>query len=361
MLVALVTDTHSGWKNDSPLFLDYFKRFYDNVFFPTLRDRGISKIVHLGDVFERRKYINFHVLNRTRVDFLEKLNAYDTHILAGNHDTYFRETNEINALRELIDGRYDNIKIYEEPTEIDIDGLPVCFIPWLNQSNMEKGLELIANSSAKVLMGHLEIIGFKMDQMAQVSSHGLDKSVFERYEKVFSGHFHHGSEDGPIHYLGAPYEYTFADLNDPKGFHIFDTDTLEIEFIQNPERMFHRLIYDDRDPANHETLRTADHAEYENKYVNVVVMHKVDPVLYNQWYDALAQVPPAQLTVDEKLSLDVADEAEEQFVEFDGEGKAVMSDTLSVLHTYVDSIGMEIDKMRMKGILEGLYREAVIA
>lgn len=359
MKIALVTDTHFGWKNDNLIFQDYFKRFYDDVFFPELRSRGISTIVHLGDLFERRKYINFHILQRTRTDFLEKLSGFTTHIMVGNHDTYFRESNSVNALRELVEGKYPNMHIYEEAQEITIDGLRILLVPWLNPSNMGSGLEMIAKSKAPVLMGHLEIAGFHMDQM-QIAEHGLDRNIFAKYKKVFSGHFHHASEEGVIRYLGAPYEYTFADLNDPKGFYIFDTKTLELEFIQNPNPMFYRLTYDDRDEGASERLLGMNFEQFENKMVQVIVPFKNSPVLYEQWLDKMNHANPAELNIREQLSLDVSDEAEEQFLDFETakDGQVVVSDTITVLETYVESMGMEIDKTRMKGIMRMLYTEA---
>jgi DNA repair exonuclease SbcCD nuclease subunit len=361
MRVALVSDTHFGHKNDNLLFQDYFKRFYDNVFFPELRKRRISTIIHLGDLFERRKYINFHILYRTRTEFLEKLDGYTTHIMVGNHDTYFRDANEVNSIQELINRRYDNIKIYEEPEEIDIDGCKILIMPWLNPSNMQNGLDTIQNSTAQVLMGHLEIAGFHMDQ-TQVSEHGLDRNIFSKFQKVFSGHFHHASEEGPIRYLGSPYEYTFADLNDPKGFYIFDTDTLELEFIKNPESMFFRLIYDDREEDAAEKLMGIDFQQYENKMVRVIVPYKNDPVLYEQWMDKLNAVNPAELSTKEQLSLEVGDQVEEElFEEFKIEGgQVVHGGTAEILDKYVDAMEMEVDKMRLKTVLRELLVEATV-
>lgn len=357
MKVCLISDTHFGWKNDSLAFQDYFKRFYDEIFFPELESRGITTIIHLGDLFERRKYINFHILNRTRTDFLERLAPYQTHIMVGNHDTYFRDSNSVNAVKELVEDKYDNITVYEEPQEITIDGLNILIMPWLNPTNMEAGLKMISESTAEVLMGHLEIAGMKMDQM-QVSEHGLDKSIFSKYQKVFSGHFHHASEDGPIRYLGAPYEYTFADLNDPKGFYIFDTEDMDLEFIQNPFQMFHRVVYDDSQDTDQYLNYPA--AKHEGKIVRAVIVNKVNPVVYDQWIDRMNQVGPLELLIKEQLTLDIAESADEQFAEFETakDGKVVVSDTLSILNTYIDSMGMEIDKDKMKSILRELYIEA---
>ena len=366
MKIALLTDTHFGHKNDNLQFHNAFVKFYDEVFFPTLREKNISTIVHLGDLFDRRKYINFHILYRTRKDFMEQLvnGGYEVHFIVGNHDTYFRDTNEVNSIRELVYDRFPGpgaaslgrFHIYEEPQEVTFDKLRVLIIPWLNPTNMGPGLEMVANSKAQVLMGHLEIAGFHMDQH-QICEHGLDKTGFDKFKKVFSGHFHHASEEGKVRYLGSPYEMTFADLNDPKGFYIFDTDTLELEFVLNPNKMFYRVIYDDRE--NKERLLEMDFSEYEGKYVRLIVPHKTDPVLYEQWVDRLLHANPEDLQINEQLSLEVDEEADEQFLEFDENNKIVVaSDTLTVLNNYVNAMGLDIDKSRLFSILRELYIEA---
>lgn len=366
MKLALISDTHFGFKNDNLQFHNAFVKFYNEIFFPTLREKNISTIVHLGDLFDRRKYINFHILYRTRKDFMEQLvnGGYEVHFIVGNHDTYFRDTNEVNSIRELVYDRFPGpgaaslgrFHIYEEPQEVTFDRLRVLIVPWLNTTNMGPGLEMIANSKAPVLMGHLEIAGFHMDQ-TQVCEHGIDKTIFDKFKKVFSGHFHHASEEGKVRYLGAPYEMTFADLNDPKGFYIFDTDTLELEFVLNPLKMFYRVVYDDREEKG--KLMEMNFSEYENKHVRLVVAHKTDPVLHEQWMDKLYHADPADLQIHETMSLDVAEEADEQFLEFDENNKiVVMSDTLTVLNNYVDAMGLDIDKSRLFSILRELYIEA---
>jgi len=89
MKVAIITDQHFGARNDSPNFLDFYQKFYDNVFFPKLEEIGIKELLILGDTFDRRKYVNFYSLQRTKQMFFDKLKEKNIKIymLAGNHDT----------------------------------------------------------------------------------------------------------------------------------------------------------------------------------------------------------------------------------------------------------------------------------
>jgi len=353
--VALITDLHCGWKNDSRVFLDYFLKFFDTVFFPELEKRDIKDIIMLGDFWDRRKYVNFHTLYTVRERLLEKLIKYNNHFIIGNHDTSFRDTNAVNSIRELC-SHYPNLNIYEEPEEVTIGGRRMLFVPWLNPLNMGPGLEMVKNSKAQVLMGHLEIAGFHYDR-ATLCQHGLDKSIFNKFKHVFSGHFHTQSKDGNIHYLGSPYEMTFADVGDDRGFHIFDTNTLDLEFIQNPYRMFHRITYDDRDTSKHTSLLTEDFSGYEGTQVKVLVHHKTDPYLYERWLTRLEEANPDSLQPIETFSLEIDESVDEQFGNFE-QGEVLLTDTLQVLFSYVDGIQIELDKDRMKNLVQELYMMA---
>ena len=41
MKIAILNDTHAGARNSSEIFLDYFGRFYSEVFFPYCEKHGI--------------------------------------------------------------------------------------------------------------------------------------------------------------------------------------------------------------------------------------------------------------------------------------------------------------------------------
>ena len=66
MKIALLNDTHFGARNDSPAFLDYFMRFYNEIFFPYCKENNITTLIHLGDVVDRRKFINFKTAHTFR-------------------------------------------------------------------------------------------------------------------------------------------------------------------------------------------------------------------------------------------------------------------------------------------------------
>ena len=241
MKVAIITDQHFGARNDSAQCLDYYQKFYETIFFPKLEEQGIKHIIILGDTFDRRKFINFNTLARAKKMFFDV--AYDNDIMitmiAGNHDTYYKNTNDINS-PELTLAEYINIIIITRPETVEVHGTPVCFLPWICADNYADSMNEIKTTKAEICMGHLEIAGFAMYR--GVESHdGLSKDAFNKFDMVFSGHYHHRSNDGHVFYLGNPYELTWQDYNDPRGFHIFDLKTRQLEFIQNSYSLFERF------------------------------------------------------------------------------------------------------------------------
>ena len=346
MKVAIITDQHFGARNDSIAFLDFFEKFYDNTFFPTLDANSISTVLVLGDTFDRRKYVNFYALDRAKKMFFDKLEerGIRVHMLAGNHDTYYKNTNEVNS-PDLLLVEYGNIDVISKPETIVVDGTSICMMPWICPENYQESLDHIKNTKAEICMGHFEIAGFAMYRGME-SHDGLAKETFEKFDLVFSGHYHHRSSDKHIHYLGNPYELTWQDYNDPRGFHLFDLDTRELEFICNPYRMFERIEYNDKD----QDPIDLDVIQLEQKYVKLVVVNKTDFYKFDKFIQKLYNKGCYEIKIIEDMS------------EFqDGEiGEEInLEDTLSVLANYIDSVETDVDKEQIKTFMRTLYTEAV--
>jgi len=344
--VAIITDQHFGARNDSSHFLEYYEIFYRDTFFPILDENGIDTVLILGDTFDRRKYINFFTLKRAREMFFDKLYAkgIQVHMLAGNHDTYYKNTNEVNS-PDLLLVEYGNIDVISKPETIVIDGTSICMMPWICPENYQESLDHITNTKAEVCMGHFEIAGFAMHRGME-SHDGLAKETFQKFDLVFSGHYHHRSSDKHIHYLGNPYELTWQDYNDPRGFHLFDLDTRELEFICNPYRMFERIEYNDKEQEPIDL----DRIDLNQKFVKLVVVNKNDFYKFDKFIQKLYNKGCHEIKIIEDMS------------EFqDGEiGEEInLEDTLSVLSHYVDSIETDVDKEQIKTYMRTLYTEAV--
>ena len=340
MKVAIITDTHYGARKGSKYLHDYFEKFYKDIFFPTLEENNITTVIHMGDAFDSRKSIDYQSLEWAKRVVFDPLKSYDVHMIVGNHDCYYKNTNEVNS-PELLLQTYSNIKTYSEIEEVYIDNLKVLFIPWINAENFENSVKSIKVSTSVCAMGHLELNGFRAHR-GHVMEEGMACDVFEKFDKVFSGHYHTRSDNGRIFYLGNPYEMFWNDVNDPRGFTIFDTETLEHTHINNPYRMFYNIYYEDT------PNQLFNFQEYEGKIVKVIVRKKTNPKDFEKFIDKLYSVGVQDMKIIENFQI-----TESEDFEVDEE-----ENTISILNRYIEESDLELDKGIIKKIIQDLYRQS---
>lgn len=355
MKVAIITDQHFGARNDSIHFLDYYEKFYSQTFFPTLEKEKIDTVLILGDTFDRRKYVNFYSLKRTKDMFFNKLAERNitVYMLAGNHDTYFKNTNETNSV-DLLLQEYENITVIDSPQTIHLEcsnsKYDVCMMPWICADNYEQSMAELKNTSASICMGHFEIAGFAMHR-GMPSQEGLDRATFRKFSHTFSGHYHHKSTADDIWYLGNPYQLTWQDYGDDRGFHIFDLASGNLEFIVNPNQMFHRIVYDDKNNTITE-INSMPLGSYNNTYVKVVVVNKTNPFLFDKFMNNLYNVNPIDVTINEDFT-DLTEGLDDDMVD-------QAEDTLTILNKFIDTVKEDsIDNNKLKTLVRELYVEAL--
>lgn len=271
----------------------------------------------------------------------------EVHIIAGNHDTYFKNTNEINALRELVYGKYP-FHIYDRYAEVvKFENLPILLTPWICDDNRKQIFENIQRGGTSVCAGHLEIQGFEMYR-GSIVSHGDDRSVFGRFDMVLSGHYHHRSSDGSIFYLGSHGEFTWSDYDDPRGFHILDTETMELTFIENPFKVFNKIWYNDSETLR---LEDTDFSIYKDQFIKVVINNRNDPYMFDKFIDSLEKANPLDVQViEDQLNLNIEDESIIDEAE----------STLTIFKKYIDNIeNINVDKIKLNDKINELYHEAL--
>jgi len=340
MKVAIITDTHYGARKGSKFLHDYFEKFYKDIFFPALEENNITTVIHMGDAFDSRKSIDYQSLEWAKRVVFDPLKSYDVHMIVGNHDCYYKNTNEVNS-PELLLQTYSNIKTYSEISEVAIDNLQVLFIPWINAENFESSIKSIKDSTSKVAMGHLELNGFRAHR-GHTMEDGMASELFEKFERTFSGHYHTRSDNGRIFYLGNPYEMFWNDVNDPRGFTIFDTETLEHTHIENPYKLFHNIYYEDT------PLQLFKFKEYEGKIVKVIVRKKTEPKQFEKFIDKLYSVGVQDMKIIENFQIHECEDFEVDEEE----------NTISILNRYIEESDLELDKGVIKKILQDLYRQS---
>ena len=342
MKIALITDQHLDGRKGSLAFWNYFQKFYDEIFFPTLEKEGVRTIIDLGDTFDNRKSMDFNTFNRVNENYFKRLKDYEVHMILGNHCTYYKNTNRINS-PELLLEQYRNIRIYSEPKEILLGGKVFLMMPWINQENKAECLRLIANSEADIMCGHLECDGFEVTPGMKFDG-GFKVSDFKNFKRVWSGHFHHKSKHGNVQYLGNPYQMYWNDYKDTRGFHIYDTETDKLKFIKNPYEIFDKIFYDDASMD----YNKQDVSSYKDKFIKLIVEEKRDYQMFETLVDRLYNVGAHDVKIVETL-VD-ADNVEDADLE--------TKDTMTLLNEYIDEVEIAVDKTELKSLMRTLYIES---
>jgi len=347
MKIAILNDTHAGMRNSSDIFINYQDKFYSDIFFPYLKEHNIKQIIHLGDYYDHRKFINFKAQNANRKMFLNVLKAEGIHmdIIPGNHDVFYKNTNELCSLKELLGYYTSNVNIIMKPKVMDYDGCAVALVPWINSENYAESIQFIKTCKASILGAHLELVGFDM-MKGMPNAHGMTTEHFDRFEMVLSGHFHTKSSRGAIHYLGSQMEFTWADCEDPKYFHVLDTETRELTPVRNPHTIFEKVVYNDAklDYNKYDTKTLRD------KFVKVIVSQKNDPYMFDIFIDRIQKEDIHELKVAETFEEFVGDNVQDDTVS--------VEDTTQLLDSYIEAVDTTLDKNKLKSLMRNLYVEA---
>jgi DNA repair exonuclease SbcCD nuclease subunit len=352
MKIAFLLDFHFGIKNDARHYLDYQEKFLKEIFFPELEKQGITHVIQFGDIFDRRKYTNHETLYRARTVLFDELlkKNITMDVIPGNHDVALKNSNKINTINLFL-SEYKNINQIHDPSHITYDGVKFLFIPWINQENYNSTLEFVKNSDAEIVIGHFEFSGFAVGG-GMIHEHGMDPKIFEKFEKVYSGHFHIKSAKDNVKYLGTPIETSWADCDDEKGMYVFDTSDKSLQFIKNPNRLHEKIFYDDTNPEFLLYLKTIDLSYFSVKNVKLFVQKKTNKDMFEKLIDNLYKIDMIEFQIIEDLS---------SFHELNVETSIdATTSTSKLIENYVDNVDTEMDKPRIKSMMNQLYLEALM-
>ena len=346
MKIAILNDTHCGIRNSSEIFLNNAERFYNDVFFPECEKHGIKQIVHLGDYYDHRKFVNFKALNHNRRIFLDQIRkrGMSMDIKPGNHDTFYKNTNDLNSLKECLGHYMNEVHIIMEPTVMQYDSLKLGLLPWICQDNYDLCMNFIRDCRADWIGSHLELNGFEV-MRGLTNKHGMDPKLFSRFEMVLSGHYHCSSKKDNIWYLGSQMEFFWSDAHDAKYFHILDTETREMTKIRNPHTLFEKILYNDEE---------IDYNNYNkdltNKFVKVIVVNKTDPFIFDRFIDNIQNQKIYELKIAENFNEFIGANVEDENMSFE--------DTAEIVDTYIDAVDTDLDKNKIKVEMRQLMTEA---
>lgn len=355
--IAIIGDMHIGIKGGDKHFLSFQMQWLEECL-AKLQKRGITTVVQTGDFFDTRAHIKLNVLHAILTWFPETLIKYgikDWITYGGNHDMFYRDSNDISSLKilDLIDRGYDAIDIRTYTSFVGtptINGKRFAFVPWLNKNNQEQLLQELGKSKADYVFGHFEMEGMPMIPGGILCEHGLDVNDFKQFKRVISGHFHTISNQQNCTMVGSPYALNWGDVNDKRGFWILDTDADTLELIENEEHMtmFSVIEYDPDESYKPATYFDA----YEGTIVKVLVNNKADEKHYKKFVELLTQSKFLEYKIIDSTTvvLDKVEISEE----------VLSLDTISAMGTYIDKQEDElVDKDALKALANEIYLEVI--
>ncbi len=350
MKIAFLGDAHWGARGNSEFFLQKQIEFYQDQFFPYLTKNKIKHVIQFGDLLDQRKFINVRIMHHLQKEYLSKFEELNItqDIIIGNHDVVHNNTNRISGLVEFVDAlTFPNTTVHIGPDSRTFDDCKIDFIPWINRENKQEVHDFIEKSTAEYLVGHLEINTFEMVTGIECRD-GTPPDLFAGYKTTFTGHFHRQSKKkvgkALIHYIGTPYEMTWSDYADPKGFHIFDTETGETEFIKNPHPIHYKVMYDDT-VVDYDTF---NESQFADSIVKIIVEEKENDLMFDRFINRVQKIAHDFLISD----LDSFDVSGADIENMDVE------DSLSILIKAVDGITTKLDKNNIKKKINSIHKEA---
>jgi DNA repair exonuclease SbcCD nuclease subunit len=284
--VVLLADTHYGARSDNDLLCQYQKKFFDKVLYKYIDKFKPEAFIHLGDLVDNRRVVNYKTLTTMREDFLYPMEYFDMekHWLVGNHDAFYKNTLKLNAVNKFV----TTGTVHNKATEVMLGDCKVLMVPWICDENREETFKLINDTDAQYCFGHLELNGFEI-RKGSISKHGDDRKLFSKFKSVFSGHFHNRSSGNNIRYIGSAFQFDWSDYNEWKGFSVFDTETGEIKSYRNPFTFFNVLEYDEDNPPPLDAVK--------DTYVRVYVKNKTSESKLNDYISQINNLGVIEVTI----------------------------------------------------------------
>jgi len=345
MTIALVTDTHMGARNNCTVFNEHFLKFFNEVFFPTLEKHNITTVIHLGDLGEYKRTINTLILDSWNKEVFKPLEKYQVWMLIGNHDLFYKHKNTISLQTSLeLAERFGFNVVTERPLKLPMGSKVLDLVPWVSSGNYQEVEEFISNSTADYLLCHMEFAGAPLLPGILCSESQIDPTLTSRYRKILSGHFHLRSTHGNVTYIGNPYEITWADVNQLKGFTLFDPETGQLDYINNPHTLFFKAsINTESDLANF------DISQCTKKHVKLFISSYIKTKDVENLVSRIDKEGVLSLVIqDTKVELDSVDQLQSEF-----------PDTLHYIKNFVhklyDHQNIQLNKDRLIGKLEHIY------
>lgn len=225
-------------------YMDFFNAFA--VFVDRVEEIKPDVCLIAGDIFDKRE-INPDILSKTEYLFKRLKNNVKKEIIAieGNHDnSRILEESWLEYLQEqnILKVFYYN-KDFEEKNYLKIDDInfyPVGYPGFMINEALTKLSEKLNPQEKNIVLVHTGISGSTNTLPGLVSTSILDlfkdKAIY-----IAGGHIHSFTtypKEKPYFFVSGSLEFSNIqnEKSDKKGFILFDTDTLNYEFIELEHR-----------------------------------------------------------------------------------------------------------------------------
>jgi DNA repair exonuclease SbcCD nuclease subunit len=222
--------------------------------FETALARKIKTIVFGGDLFQDRNKI--HVISYEKT--FKLINKYcgdgdlNLCVLVGNHDMWYSDKWDVSSVGPLT--AIKNVQVINQPCSLTLEDCTIDFLPYTR--NPIEDINNHFQSKNDILISHCSVDGAKLNTFfntkAEISVEyegdmvKVDTNAFKGWKRVFLGHYHAAQKlNDVVEYIGSPLELNFGEAFQEKHIIVFDTETLDTEYVLNDFSPKHLIIKED--------------------------------------------------------------------------------------------------------------------
>ena len=315
--IACLGDLHIGVRDGKPHFLE-FQTEWLKYFLEDCKAKGVTHVIQCGDMNDVRKFTHNNVLEWYRSTFVPMVVAagIDWSVIVGNHDIFYRNSNEIystaflpDLVREYSEERV-KFRVYNRPQDVFIEGKVFLMLPWLDEQNSRTLQADLKASQADYCIAHLDLAGAPL-YTGMPSKHGEKYETFKQFKQVFTGHYHTISQHMNVTYVGSPYHLTWMDAPDGKnrGWWLFDTETGHAELQRNEDHhsLFSMIEYD---PAR--TYTKEDLEPFTGNIIKVLVEKKDNEKRFKAFMEILYSLEAIDVQVIDNTIIEIKNPSAEK-------------------------------------------------
>lgn len=277
-----------------------------NRFIEAMDNEQPDVIVIAGDLYDT-SYPNKDAIQllESTIDTLNLEMGIPIIMISGNHDSKERlnyGSKWFEKSNLYIRTKLEDINIPISIGNVDFYTLPFATINetqhFLKDNTIEtyqqalsKSIEYMSNNINKnntnILIGHLTVQGGVRSESERPLSIGTVESVeadsFQQFDRVMLGHLHHpfSIDSDFISYSGSILQYSFSEVNQPKGYRIIEIneDTIKEKFIPIAPLRQLEVIEGDYEDAIQEKLKVKgkdNYLHFKLKHMS----HVSDPMVH---------------------------------------------------------------------------------